>query len=237
MMKPLLYQSGALQKGCGSYLRPGGAELTRRIFELAPPVPTDRIIDIGCGRGTTLNMLHSQGFRQLFGVDRHPEFLQETGSGDAGDICRLCGDMTHLPIQDTSLDFLLCECAWNLSEQHISMREFARVLKPGGVLALADIFHQQPVPGEWPIESCLASARTIAETKGIVKQYGFTIEHLEDHSHILRQAAAEFILAHGSLHEFWYAVTGSRVAGDQLCTMTAASRPGLFILIGTRHNG
>jgi len=234
MMKPLLYQSGALQKRCGSYLRPGGAELTRRIFELASPAATDRIIDIGCGRGTTLNMLHDQGYKQLFGVDRHLQFPQET---EPRNICCLCGDMTDLPIQDTSLDYLLCECAWNLSDQPLSMREFARVLKPGGVLALADIFHQRQVPGEWPIESCLASAHTISETQDIVKQCGFAIEHLEDHSHMLKQAAAEFILAHGSLHEFWYAVTGSRVAGDRLCTMTAASRPGLFILIGTRHNG
>jgi len=233
-VKPLLYQSKPLQQSGGSYLRPGGAQISKRILELTRPKFSDRIGDIGCGRGTTLQLLHEQGFRQLFGIDRHSDFLEAQAGKE---INYTCGDMSSLPYREASLDLLICECSWNLSEKSCSLQEFARVLKPGGMLALADIFLQTVPEGEWPIESCLASACTLRETQELVGHAGFYTLHFENHSHLLNQAAAEWIFAHGSLGEFWFAVTGNRCASQSLCSMTAASKPGLFILIGKRNHG
>lgn len=230
----MLYQSKPLQESCGNYLRPGGEQLSRRILELTNPTFSDRIGDIGCGRGTTLKILHRQGFKQLFGIDRHLEFFEKRNEEE---INYACGDMTSLPYRNGSLDLLICECSWNLSKKQRSLSEFARVLKPGGRLALADIFLQTPAPGNWPIESCLASACTLRETQELVGHAGFYTLHFENHSHLLKQAAAEWVFAHGSLSEFWSAVTGSKTVGDSLCAMTAASKPGLFILIGKCNHG
>lgn len=229
-----LYLAPAVRTGLAPYLRPGGALLTKRILELTTPPDNALIADAGCGNGAGLQILRQHGLTHLLGIDANPDLLAEAGRFDFNTVQ---ADLTALPLQSGSLDLVVCECAWNLSSRKRSLTEFARVLRPGGLLALADIFLRCPARVDWPVVSCFRKAEGMQSVIDRVAAAGFRIIHTEDHSRLLTQTAAHFIFAHGSLAEFWQAVTGCKEGAKQMCQSTTTTRPGLFLLIGERLHG
>ena len=114
-------------------------DLYRRLAELATPGPG---LDAGCGAGALeMSYLVELGF-EMFGLDavaeniqvarsQHPEFAGRLRVADIQD---------PLPFDDSSFEVVLC----NAVIQHVPrdavfdsvLPEFARVLRPGGVLQL-----------------------------------------------------------------------------------------------------
>ena len=228
-----LYQAEAVRRSMGNCLRPGGIDLTRRLLATARISPESRIFDAGCGPGTSLQLLKNDGYSNIFGIDRDFGFLTEARDSA---IRTAQADLTRLPIADNSLDLILCECVWNLTDTKTVLREFRRVLKPSGLLLLADIYLRTPQASRqtWPVTTCLAGARPLPETLHEIESTGFLIEQVDDHTDLLKQAAAEFVFAYGSLQGFWQAVTGEPASAAQACSLSAAVRPGLFSILGKR---
>lgn len=230
-----LYLSKPVRDGLGPCLRPGGLALTARVLELLKPQRDSLILDAGCGPGGSMAMLTARGYGRLVGCDLHGGLLTE--ARQAGQSV-MRADLAQLPLATGCLDTVLCECAWNLTDRLRVAAEFARVLRPGGHLALTDIFARQLclVEGKtaWPLPSCFAGATDLTTVRSQVSAAGFALIHLEDHSQHLRRTAAEFVFAHGSLHAFWQAVTGQAASATAACQATAALRPGLFLLIARR---
>ena len=229
-----LYLAAAVRTGLGPHLRPGGDRLTRRILELTVPGPATKMADIGCGTGAGLALFRHRNLSHLIGIDLDEGLLRTTASRG---FAAACADMAALPLAGGCLDLLVCDCAWNLSDKQRSLAEFFRVLRPGGLLALADMYLRNPTVGLWPIASCLRAATGMVEVNDQISAAGFRTLHLEDHSRLLTEAAALFVLAHGSQAGFWHAVTGCQETAGQLCQAAATTRPGLFLLIGERAHG
>jgi ubiquinone/menaquinone biosynthesis C-methylase UbiE len=227
-----LYLSEPVRAGLGSCLRPGGEILTRRSLELIRPKHNDVILDAGCGAGATLSMLQGLGFRNVVGIDLEGGLLQEARTS-AEHIAQ--ADLASLPMRESCFDMVLAECVWNLTEKKTVLGEFFRVLRPGGYLALSDIFLRAGyLDGAWPVRCCFSQATLLETVRNMVENSGFRIELLEDHSVLLKQAAAEFVFAHGSLHGFWQAVTGDANAATDACRASSAAHPGLFLLIARK---
>ena len=99
-------------------------------------------LDAGCGGGGTAACLALGGWR-VTALDRSERMLAETRytaerAGVLPETVRadLCGP---LPFRDGSFDLVLAhETLWCLTEPETAFREFARVLRPGGVLIVAD---------------------------------------------------------------------------------------------------
>ncbi|MDK9706151.1 MAG: class I SAM-dependent methyltransferase [Desulforhopalus sp.] len=233
-MKPL-YLATAVREGLGASLRPGGDTLTRRILQLTSPAMASTVLDAGCGLGTSMRLLRQYGIRTVIGLDLEAEFLGEARLGNFP-VAR--ADLQNLPLTDACLDMLLCECVWNLTDRHRTLGEFARTLRPGGYLALTDIFARSQVNSEdsvaWPVPCCFSGATGLPAVAEMVGAAGFEILVLEDHSRLLTHTAAEFVFAHGSLQAFWQAVTGDAGQASAACAASAATRPGLFLLIAKR---
>ncbi len=223
-----LYASAPVRQALGMTLRPGGEALTRRLLELAAPGPESLVLDAGCGCGATLDLLSARGARAM-GVDLSMSFLREARG------CRVAqADLARLPLADACLDVVQCECAWNLTDKDRVLAEFFRVLRPGGTLALADIFARGERTGDWPVRCCFAQATDLDTVVDQVEAAGFTVEMVEDHSPLLARTAAEFVFRHGSLHGFWRAVTGDAGLAEAACAASRSARPGLFLLIARR---
>jgi len=234
MMTMPLYQATAVRQGLGCSLRPGGDYLTRRILELTRPDAHQTVLDAGCGPGATLGLLRARGLYNCLGLDRDWPFLSEAKNDT---LTVLQADLPRLPLADRTIDMILCECAWNLTPQKNVLAEFSRVLRPHGILAITDIFARSfdAVEGAWPVPCCFAGATDLETVRSLVVDAGFTVTLLEDHSRLLRETAAHFVFAHGSLHGFWLAVTGSTELADQACKASQVTKPGLFLLIAKRN--
>lgn len=203
--------SGRLVDGDGAALRPGDAALTLRLAALAGFRAGDTILDVGCGRGVSAAVLREVGL-DIVGVDRDAAAIVETG------VPALVADATVLPFADASLDGLLAECVLSLLDRPRALAEWARVLKPGGALALADLYAR----GE------AGAFATAAEIAAELADAGFGIEHHADRSDLLTNFVGRFVFARGSLAGLW---------GDCLSAEAARrARPGYGLWIARRPN-
>jgi len=102
-----------------------------------------RAIDVGCGTGRWTGRLGA------IGVDASPSMLA-VAAGKHGLRGRLAvGDAAALPVASGVADLVLCALTFgHIRDQAGAMREFARVLRPGGTLIVSD-FHPDAAAGGW----------------------------------------------------------------------------------------
>jgi ubiquinone/menaquinone biosynthesis C-methylase UbiE len=100
----------------------------------------DRVLDAGCGTGRALPALRDAvgPSGAVLGVDLTPAMLEaavRAGRGRAGSL--LLADVTRLPVRSESLDAVFGSgLVAHLPEPQENLRELARVVRPGGLLAL-----------------------------------------------------------------------------------------------------
>ena len=124
------------------------ASIQRQICdELANRLPAlpavTRLLDAGCGTGYAQALLQSR-FPNAHAValDLSTGMLQHV----AAPCCRLAGDLEHLPLAAASIDLYWSSLAVQWCDLAKTLAEARRVLKPGGLLALASLgpatFHE-----------------------------------------------------------------------------------------------
>jgi SAM-dependent methyltransferase len=129
--------------------------MTQRILDAAGVADDRRILDVGCGFGGTLDHIrsHHHGCR-LVGLNIDVRQLQAAarllsasppgaGGGAATTpttpLAFVTADGCRLPVADGSLDHVLAvECIFHFPSRKAFFQEAARVLEPGGTLALSD---------------------------------------------------------------------------------------------------
>ena len=90
------------------------------------------------------------------------------------------GEIEHLPVADASVDVIISNCVVNLSTDKPQVwREMARVLKPGGRVAVSDLALLQPLPEaiRGMVEAligCVAGAVLVSETERMAREAGLT---------------------------------------------------------------
>ena len=94
---------------------------------------TEKIIDVGCATGTTLEVLHTQGFTNLVGVDNSQAMLD----------CVIQKDIANYILSDTlpADNYSAVICNWTLhfiKQKEEYIRNIYNNLKPNGILILTD---------------------------------------------------------------------------------------------------
>lgn len=186
-----LYESDLVARLLGDSFHPGGAALTERLGELLHLTPDARVLDVAAGRGASALVLARRFGCAVVGVDLGAENLARAradaaNSPFAGQLTFLTGDAERLPVDDASVDAVVCECAFcTFPDKSAAAREFARVLKPGGRVGLSDIT-RAPGPAEefsdlmsWI--SCLSGAMSAGEYGRWLIREGFTALDVEAH--------------------------------------------------------
>ena len=108
---------------------------------LAPHLfPGASVADIGCGRGAMLRRLSASGGYVLYGAEPD-EALCAQASLTCPDAEIACAGADRLPYADGALDAAILECVFSLLESPTdAVGELARVIRPGGVLLLSDLY-------------------------------------------------------------------------------------------------
>lgn len=161
-----------------------------RVRAWAGPSPLDAL-DVGCGTGFLALLLAEAGHRPV-GVDNVDEMLAlaRAKASERGLPARFeLGDADTLPFGDGSFDLVVeRHVAWTLADPVAALREWRRVLRPGGRAVL--------VEGDWrerggpasklaedyaPIRDALPlfGGSAAARLSGVAEQAGFAVEGVE----------------------------------------------------------
>jgi SAM-dependent methyltransferase len=228
-----LYEYGALHTTDGHPLRPGGRSLTARAVFCGAWRPGQKVIDIGCGSGGTLDYLRQCGLAAI-GVDLASDVLARAKFDDEDRIMvQARGD--DLPFADESADGILLECSFSLlASPAKALAEFHRVLRPGGRLVVTDVYARNAQAlrrADAHLPTCLSG---ILEKDLTIRQFsaaGFGVDTWEDHSDVLKTFLGRFIFEYGSLDALWGEAT--RATKFNWAKTTRELRPG-YVLLAAR---
>ena len=155
---------------------------------LAALQPGEVVLDLGAGGGFDVFIAGKKvgPTGRAIGVDMTPEMLAKARQNIAtyrertglNNVEFRLGEIEHLPLADASVDVVISNCVINLSPDKPQVwREIARVLKPGGRVAVSDLALLQPLPTAIvemveALVGCVAGAVLVSETERMAKAAG-----------------------------------------------------------------
>lgn len=107
-------------------------EVHDQVAQILDPLPRGRLLDVPAGQGALAARLKNAGF-QVRACDLYPELFRVAG------IEVRPGDLSAtLPYADAEFDYVVClEGLEHIENPHQAIREFARLLSPGGHLIVS----------------------------------------------------------------------------------------------------
>lgn len=190
------YASEAARWLLGEHFHPGGAALTSRLARALEVAHDSTVVDVASGRGASSIQLVQEHGCAVIGVDLAPGNVaaasmaaEEAGVSDL--VSFVHGDAERLPLGASSADGILCECSLCIfPDTSAAASEMARVLRPGGRLALSDV---TAAPDELPeglknvaaVVACLGAAQTLETVSGVLQEAGLVVEETERHDEAL----------------------------------------------------
>ncbi len=190
--------SGAVAKSVGYSdaelaTLPAGAEMGLSCGNptaIAELKPGEVVLDLGSGGGLDVFLAAQKvgAAGRVIGVDMTPamvekarrnklEFSRRTGLDNVD--FRL-GEIEHVPLESGTMDVVLSNCVINLSpDKQQVWNEVARVLRPGGRVAVSDVALLRPLPESVresvaALTGCVAGAVPVEETREMLERAGFT---------------------------------------------------------------
>jgi DNA-binding transcriptional MerR regulator/ubiquinone/menaquinone biosynthesis C-methylase UbiE len=133
---------------------PGSKDATLRAFKsIQHKVDINKILDIGCGKGSASLVLAEVCDAQITAVDNHAPFLQSLQQkaeklGLSDRITPVNASMLELPYSDQSFDLLWAEGTAYIMGVEKALREWKRLIPAGGYLFFSDLVltTDQPSP-------------------------------------------------------------------------------------------
>jgi len=239
-------------------IRPGGESLTKKAAEIAKLPAGAKVLDVGCGEGDTVAMLKEQLGFAATGVDMSGKLIKKGKARDK-DLDLRQMEAEFLDFESKTFDAVFMECSLSVFRlQDDAAFEAYCVLKPGGKLIITDLFIKNPDPlavakmikeadekasrpktegacgeNEKPSYVMLDGAFVADELLAMLEDTGFVLEHFSDESGVLAGFAAQAVMGHGLLEEYFKAVVpeGEDPAMFYPCAAFNKKNLGYFLMI------
>jgi SAM-dependent methyltransferase len=162
---------------------------------LASLKPGEVVLDLGSGAGFDCFIagpkVGPKG--RVIGVDMTPAMLTKaranlttyTAQTGLENVEFRLGEIERIPAADNSVDVVISNCVLNLSPDQPSVwKEIARVLKPGGRVAVSDLVLLKPLPPQVRADvealvGCVAGASLAAIVENMARKAGLTDVRVE----------------------------------------------------------
>ncbi|KAK5805964.1 hypothetical protein VI817_000222 [Penicillium citrinum] len=149
----------------------------------------ETILDLGSGSGIdVLLAARKVGMNgQAIGVDMTKRMIElaekNTQKAGVSNAKYIEATINSVPLPDSSVDCIISNCVINLvpaTDKPTVFKEIARLLKPGGRVAISDILARKPLPDHITKNmalyvGCVAGASEIATYEEYLEQAGFKI--------------------------------------------------------------
>jgi arsenite methyltransferase len=158
--------------------------------------PGETVVDLGCGGGLDVFLAAARvgPAGKAIGIDMTPEMLElarrNAAQGAHGqpipNVEFHQATIDRLPLPDASADCVISNCVINLApDKPAVFREIARVLRPGGRLAVSDIALKKPLPPEiggdlTAYVGCIAGAIPVEQYRQGLIEAGFAAVEIVD---------------------------------------------------------
>ena len=151
--------------------------------------PGETVVDLGSGGGLDVFLAAKQvgPTGRAIGIDMTPAMIERARAnaiaGGYTNVEFYQSTIDHIPLPDSSVDCVISNCVLNLApDKPAVFREIARILKPGGRLAVSDIALKAELPEDLARSmaayvGCIAGAIHMEQYRAELLAAGF--EHVE----------------------------------------------------------
>ncbi|MBX3404022.1 MAG: arsenite methyltransferase [Phycisphaeraceae bacterium] len=152
--------------------------------------PGEVVIDLGSGGGFDCFVAGPKvgATGRVIGIDMTPDMLSKarkniasyTKQSGLSNVEFRLGEIENIPVADATADVVISNCVLNLSPDKPRVwKEIARVLKPGGRVAVSDLALLRPLPESVRADvealiGCIAGAVLVEETRAQMIAAGLT---------------------------------------------------------------
>jgi prepilin-type N-terminal cleavage/methylation domain-containing protein len=167
-------------------------QCTNNLKQLGLALHNEVVVDLGSGGGLEVFLAAKKvgPTGKAIGIDMTPEMLARARENakrqGLSNVEFHEATIDKLPLSDVSVDCVISNCVINLApDKNAVLREIARVLKPGGRVAVSDIALKKPLPPEIGSDllayvGCIAGAILIGDYIAGLKAAGFSAVEVID---------------------------------------------------------
>lgn len=131
------------------YIHPGGRRSTEQLLAWADLTATQRVLDVGCGAGTTAIEVARRTDAAVTAADISP-LMRELAvrrvheSGVEDQVTVDAADIVALPYADDTFDCVIAEAVTMFVARSRAARELVRVTRPGGQVLATEFYWRRP---------------------------------------------------------------------------------------------
>jgi ubiquinone/menaquinone biosynthesis C-methylase UbiE len=221
-------------------ISPGGTKLISEAIEAVGLKRGDKVLDIGCGEGETLEYLQDNFGVRCIGIDKSVTQIQK-GKGRNPQLDLREGAADFLEFSSLTFNAVIMECILSVTEMKTEViHEAYCVLKAGGKLIIADLCKRDEAAARsegTERESSIATENddgtvNVGKLINACNELGFKQLLWEDKSKDLDVFMIEKIMAYGSMEKYFDTIIPDGETKDSFCRASAgAGKLGYFLLI------
>ena len=239
---------------------PGGKELTLEAAKAAGWKAGDRVLDVGCGDGSSMRLLRDELGVKPVGCDRDKAILARARELD-GTLQLRETDGMSLDFPSLYFDGALLECSFSLMNRHDELlHELYCVLKPGACFAMTDLYCINPdldradetfyeakrilntpkqeddckTADSIPSPYLLDGMFVIENLIHAIRDTGFEVILFRDRTRQLQDYYAQLLMDYGSLEDYWKSVLPAGCT--PFCRAKPGKNTGYFLLAARKES-